>query len=90
MELVTKLTTKKTIRRSNINECVVRQVKKDYSFELHKVTNSCTYMEMNLGLRITKYSSSFLVSAAQRRPWPPTQNPAEFLGGFSTIFLFTV
>jgi hypothetical protein len=31
--------------------------------------------------------SSFLGSTAQLRPWPPPQNPAEFLGGFSTIFL---
>jgi drug/metabolite transporter (DMT)-like permease len=30
-----------------------------------------------------------LVSTAQRRPWPPPQNPAEFLGGFSIIFFFT-
>jgi hypothetical protein len=29
---------------------------------------------------------SFLVSTAQLMPWPPPQNPAEFLGGFSTIF----
>jgi hypothetical protein len=28
----------------------------------------------------------FLDSTAQHRPWPPPQNPAEFLGGFSTIF----
>jgi hypothetical protein len=34
-------------------------------------------------------SSSFLGSIAQLRPWPPPQNPAEFLGGFSTIFFFT-
>jgi hypothetical protein len=27
-------------------------------------------------------SSSFLGSTAQLRPWPPPQNPAEFLGGF--------
>jgi hypothetical protein len=33
--------------------------------------------------------SSFLGSTAQLRPWPPPQNPAEFLGGFSTIFFFT-
>jgi hypothetical protein len=26
---------------------------------------------------------------AQLRPPPPPQNPAEFLGGFSTIFFFT-
>jgi hypothetical protein len=33
---------------------------------------------------------SFLLgSTAQLRPWPPPQNPAEFLGGFSTIFFFT-
>jgi hypothetical protein len=34
-------------------------------------------------------SSSFLCSTAQLKPWPPPQNPAEFLGGFSTIFFFT-
>jgi hypothetical protein len=34
-------------------------------------------------------SSSFLGSTAQLRLWPPPQNPAEFLGGFSTIFFFT-
>jgi hypothetical protein len=34
-------------------------------------------------------SSSFLGSTAQLRPWPPSQNPAEFLEGFSTIFFFT-
>jgi hypothetical protein len=33
--------------------------------------------------------SSFLGSTAQLRPWPFPQNPAEFLGGFSTIFFFT-
>jgi hypothetical protein len=31
------------------------------------------------------HSSSFLVSTALLRPWPPPQNPAEFLGGFSTF-----
>jgi hypothetical protein len=35
-----------------------------------------------------KYSS-FFGSTAQLRPWPPPQNPAEFLEGFSTIFFFT-
>jgi hypothetical protein len=30
-----------------------------------------------------------LGSTAQLRPWPPPQNPAEFFGGFSTIFFFT-
>jgi hypothetical protein len=32
---------------------------------------------------------SFLGCPAQLRPWPPPQNPDEFLGGFSTIFFFT-
>jgi hypothetical protein len=31
----------------------------------------------------------FLGSTAQLRPWRPPQNPAELLGGFSTIFFFT-
>jgi hypothetical protein len=33
-------------------------------------------------------SSSFLGSTAQPSPWHPPQNPAEFLGGFSTILYF--
>jgi hypothetical protein len=33
-----------------------------------------------------KIVSSFLGSTAQLRPWPPPQNPAEFLGDFSIIF----
>jgi hypothetical protein len=37
------------------------------------------------------YSSAFyfLGSTVQLRSWPPPQNLAEFLGGFSTIFFFT-
>jgi hypothetical protein len=35
------------------------------------------------------YYYYFLGSTAQLGPWPPPQNPAEFLGGFSTIFFFT-
>jgi hypothetical protein len=31
---------------------------------------------------------SFFGSTAQLRPWPPPQNPSEFLGGFSIIFFF--
>jgi hypothetical protein len=41
------------------------------------------------GLKPSSSSSSFLGSTAQLRPWPPPQNPAEFLGGFSTIFFLT-
>jgi hypothetical protein len=33
---------------------------------------------------------SFLGSTAQLKPWPPPQNPTEFLGGFSTIFFYSV
>jgi hypothetical protein len=32
--------------------------------------------------RPSSSSSSFLGSTAQLRPWPPPQNPVEFLGGF--------
>jgi hypothetical protein len=42
-----------------------------------------------LTIRIKKNMHSFLGSTAQLRPWPPPQNSAEFLGGFSTIFFFT-
>jgi hypothetical protein len=40
-------------------------------------------------LHYSFFLSSFLGSTAQLRPWPPPQNPAEFLGGFSTILFFT-
>jgi hypothetical protein len=46
-------------------------------------------MLTNCKYRVAYPSSSFLGSTAQLRPWPPPQNPAEFLGGFSTIFFFT-
>jgi hypothetical protein len=47
-------------------------------------------MEVNGQLHVSSSSSSsFLGSTAQVRPWPPPKNPAEFLGGFSTIFFFT-
>jgi hypothetical protein len=42
----------------------------------------------SLWSRFLLSSSSFLGSTAQLRPWPPPQNPAEFLGGFSKIFFF--
>jgi hypothetical protein len=41
--------------------------------ELHKL-----YPSPNILLLL----SSFLGFTAQLRPWPPPQNPAEFLGGF--------
>jgi hypothetical protein len=41
-----------------------------------------------IGLLVLSSSSSFLGSTAQFRPCPTPQNPAEFLGGFSTIFSF--
>jgi hypothetical protein len=40
-------------------------------------------------VRLLVLFSSFLGSTAQLRPWPPPQNLAEFLGGFSIIFFFT-
>jgi hypothetical protein len=47
------------------------------------------FSQFDLLLVLSSSSSSFLGSTAQLRPWPPPQNPAEFLGGFSTIFFFT-
>jgi hypothetical protein len=47
---------------------------------IHYITNSfckkCAKKDTHL------VSSSFLGSTAQLRPWPPPQNPAEFLRGF--------
>jgi hypothetical protein len=40
-------------------------------------------------LRAAEIVTSFLGSTARLRPWLPPQNPAEFLGGFSTILFFT-
>jgi hypothetical protein len=36
------------------------------------------------------YYYYFLGSTAQLRPWPSPQNPAEFLGGFSTIIIIII
>jgi hypothetical protein len=47
------------------------------------------YFTIGLSSSSSSSSSSFLGSTAQLRPWPPPQNSAEFLGGFSTIFFFT-
>jgi hypothetical protein len=48
------------------------------------------YFNKKIGyLQNMPYSPSFLGFRAQLRPWLPPQNPAEFLGGFSTIFYFT-
>jgi hypothetical protein len=44
---------------------------------------------LSTGTTLPLTLSSFLGSTAQLRPWSPPQNPAEFLGGFSTIFFFT-
>jgi hypothetical protein len=49
-----------------------------------------SFILLSLPLPISYRLLSLLGSTAQLRPWPPPQNPAEFLGGFSTIFLFTV
>jgi hypothetical protein len=46
--------------------------------------NICKYLH-----HVSILLLSFLGSTAQLRPWPPPQNPAEFLGGFSTFFFFT-
>jgi hypothetical protein len=51
--------------------------------------NHATEITMHSETILYVSSSSFLGSTAQLRPWPPPQNPAEFLGGFSTVFFFT-
>jgi hypothetical protein len=51
-----------------------------------EVTGYCEELAV---YHITLLLLSFLGSTDQLRPWPPPQNPAEFLGGFSTIFFFT-
>jgi hypothetical protein len=42
-----------------------------------------------MAVKLNRLAISLLRSTAQLRPWPPPQNPAEFLGGFSTNFFFT-
>jgi hypothetical protein len=61
-----------------IREKAVGGWRKLHHEELH---NFCSSQNLLLLLL-----SSFLGSTAQLRSWPPPQNPAEFLGGFSTIF----
>jgi hypothetical protein len=39
---------------------------------------------------ISSFVTSSLGSTAQLRPWPPPQNPAEFLGGFSQFSFYRV
>jgi hypothetical protein len=51
-------------------------------------TKKNSYEDVNF-IKLGEDNLSFLGSTAQPRPWPPPQNPAEFLGGFSTIFFFT-
>jgi hypothetical protein len=53
--------------------------------DIHRVARN----EFENCVLYTRSILSFLGSTAQLRPWPPPQNPAEFLGGFSTIFFFT-
>jgi hypothetical protein len=47
---------------------------------------SCFSISFSANLFYSCLVSSFLGSTAQLRPWPPPQNTAEFLGGFSTFF----
>jgi hypothetical protein len=54
------------------------------TYLLTHFTYNCTILLLLLLLL-----PSFLGSTAQLRSWPPPQNPAEFRGGFSTLFFFT-
>jgi hypothetical protein len=57
------------------------------SYSYH--SSEITAVDRDIIANSSKCSSSFLGSTAELGPWPPPQNPAEFLGGFSTIFFFT-
>jgi hypothetical protein len=67
------------------DSCTSRKYK-----QTNKQTNLRIQYNMFYVLIINEYgnnsSSSSLGSTVQHRPWPPPQNPVEFLGGFSTIF----
>jgi hypothetical protein len=78
----------------------VKQSRSDH--RKSKLRNSMDHQQQHEQATLTQTSSykflfsicniiigSFLGSTVQLRPWPPPQNPAEFLGGFSTIFFFT-
>jgi hypothetical protein len=63
--------------RNNSNTKIEKQLVK---FKIQDIITEARY---------TCLFSSLLGSTAQLSPWPPPQNPAEFLGGFSTVFFFT-
>jgi hypothetical protein len=84
----------------NTFRCLVRKPLEKWSFRSPirrwedisktKLWKVCRYRRVRYFIiSSSSSSSSFLGSTAQLRPWPPPQNPAEFLGGFSTIFFFT-
>jgi hypothetical protein len=75
----------------NTNHLLFPAFKTDVGFEWNDMTSGIlTSTTTAVALMFYLYnSSSFLGSTAQLRPWPPPQNLAEFLGGFSTIFFFT-
>jgi hypothetical protein len=56
-------------------------------YRFHKRKRISSLHELLLAFQEGLLLSSFLGSTSQLRPWPPLQNRAEFLGGFSTIFL---
>jgi hypothetical protein len=62
-----------------------------YKIVLHVkyVTFNYKYSSPSPNVVIMFFFLSFLGSTAQLRPWPPPQNPTEFLGGFSTPFFLT-
>jgi hypothetical protein len=76
------------------NKCFSNQLNGIYGNLYIKTPYHLNYQHDSLriveaGNVILPLHTSFLGSTAQLRPWPPPQNPTEFLGGFSTIFIFT-
>jgi hypothetical protein len=72
------------IRNLRTRHVVVTRAPPNMGF-FHTLSNS---LSTNHATILRFITPSFLGSTAQLRPWPP-QNPAEFLGGFSTFFVFT-
>jgi hypothetical protein len=72
----------------NLEAITVYLLSAGYSVCVSLTTSVLIRFQLQLAAH-TYELSSFLGYTAQLRPWPPPQNPAEFLGGFSTISFFT-
>jgi hypothetical protein len=69
----------------------VDSVSNDGGNSLHSLHGEVTVTDVDYRKKsfVEHISLSLLGSTAQVRPWSPPQNPAEFLGGLSTVFFLT-